>query len=100
LRGVFYDLEDGDNTFLRNVGEHIPDYTKSHPRRFFIVTAVRISNPTKPSIDLKITPFRKNKCWLSYFPYVLATHAVGIAVTPQIQERWCELNNQYMEVAV
>jgi hypothetical protein len=30
---IFYDPEDGDDTFLRNVGYHSTDYTASYPRR-------------------------------------------------------------------
>jgi hypothetical protein len=32
LLGVPFDLEDGGNKFLRNVGKHLPDYTASQYR--------------------------------------------------------------------
>jgi hypothetical protein len=32
LPGLTFDPEDGDSTFLRNVGKLLPDYMSSHPR--------------------------------------------------------------------
>jgi hypothetical protein len=32
-QNYFFDPEDGDNMFLRNVGCNSTDYTASHPRR-------------------------------------------------------------------
>jgi hypothetical protein len=43
LLSLLFDPEDGDNKFLRNVGELIQDYTASHHKRFIIVAAVKIS---------------------------------------------------------
>jgi hypothetical protein len=47
-RGFFYP-EDGGDTILRNVGSIDHIYTAPHPQKttFFIVTAVKTSNPTK-----------------------------------------------------
>jgi hypothetical protein len=44
LLGLPFDIEDRDSMFLRNLGEHLLDYT---PQKiaFFIVSAVRTSNP-------------------------------------------------------
>jgi hypothetical protein len=33
LRGIFFDLEDPGDMFLRNVGWHSTDYTALYPRR-------------------------------------------------------------------
>jgi hypothetical protein len=33
LKTIFYDPEDGGDTFLRNVGYHSTHYTASYPRR-------------------------------------------------------------------
>jgi hypothetical protein len=33
LLGLLLDLEDGDNTSLRNISELVPDYTAPHQRR-------------------------------------------------------------------
>jgi hypothetical protein len=31
LFGLIFDLENGGSTFLRNVGERLPEYTASYP---------------------------------------------------------------------
>jgi hypothetical protein len=43
LLGLVIELEDGNSTFLRNVGEHLPDYMHSN-KTFFILIDVRVSN--------------------------------------------------------
>jgi hypothetical protein len=32
--GLLFDPEDGRDTFLRNGGANVPDYTASHPKRW------------------------------------------------------------------
>jgi hypothetical protein len=39
---LFYDPEDGGDTFLRNVGYHSTHYTASYPRRRYVHDIVRI----------------------------------------------------------
>jgi hypothetical protein len=47
LLGIFFDPEDGSDTFLRNVGCLSRDYTALYSRReLCITTAVRASSPT------------------------------------------------------
>jgi hypothetical protein len=47
LFGLFFDPEDGGSAFLPNVCWFLHDYMTLHPaRQFFIVTTVRMLNPT------------------------------------------------------
>jgi hypothetical protein len=32
MLGLLFDPKEGENTFFRNVGERVPDYTALHPR--------------------------------------------------------------------
>jgi hypothetical protein len=58
LFSLFFGPEDGGSTFLQNNGELIMNYPALCPRRvFFLVTAVRISNPT---LTYGLTQFFKN----------------------------------------
>jgi hypothetical protein len=34
LLGLFFDPDDGDNMFLRNIGWHSTDYMALYPRRY------------------------------------------------------------------
>jgi hypothetical protein len=37
LLGLVIALEDGNSTFLRNVGELLPDYTESHSNKWYFL---------------------------------------------------------------
>jgi hypothetical protein len=52
LIGLFFELEDGSNTFLRNVAELLLEYMESHSRRY------HSSEKLATKAEMKALPFR------------------------------------------
>jgi hypothetical protein len=71
LLDLFFDPDDGDDIFLRNVDWFLRDYMALHPRKYFITTILSTSNITIACLLSHVT-FMKN----GYYKQVLKPYTL------------------------
>jgi hypothetical protein len=73
LLGLLSGPENRDSMFLRNVAEHLPDYTMSHPKRQYKVIVVGTATLTPLLSPQPFSEFSYNLTFLTIFRVPTAT---------------------------